>query len=84
MPEVIGIDHIYIAVTDLDRAEAFYDRVMPVLGFIICFFIWIHLSMLAMVVGSIWMIAGIAYGAWKTKGFQSDLVNFDVPSDETK
>jgi catechol 2,3-dioxygenase-like lactoylglutathione lyase family enzyme len=33
MPDVIGIDHIYIAVTDLARAEAFYDRVMPVLGF---------------------------------------------------
>jgi hypothetical protein len=35
-----------------------------------------------MIVGSIWMIAGIAYGAWKTKGFQSDLVNFDVPAEE--
>jgi putrescine importer len=35
-----------------------------------------------MIVGSIWMIAGIAYGAWKTKGFQSDLVNFDLPPDE--
>lgn len=54
----------------------------PVLGFIICFFIWIHLAPLALVVGSIWMIAGIGYGAWKTKGFQTDLVNFDVPADE--
>jgi hypothetical protein len=25
---------------------------------------------------------GIAYGAWKTRGFQSDLVNFDVPPEE--
>jgi hypothetical protein len=24
--EIIGIDHIYIAVTDLQRSEAFYDR----------------------------------------------------------
>lgn len=31
--EVIGIDHIYIAVADLARSEAFYDAVMPVLGF---------------------------------------------------
>jgi glyoxylase I family protein len=31
--EVIGIDHIYIAVTDLARSEVFYDTVMPVLGF---------------------------------------------------
>jgi len=33
MPEVIGIDHIYITVGDLARAETFYDRVMTVLGF---------------------------------------------------
>lgn len=26
MTEVIGIDHIYISVSDLDRSEAFYDR----------------------------------------------------------
>jgi len=33
MPEVIGIDHIYIAVSDMARSEAFYDRAMGVLGF---------------------------------------------------
>jgi catechol 2,3-dioxygenase-like lactoylglutathione lyase family enzyme len=33
MVEVIGIDHIYIAVSDLQRSEAFYDRVFPNLGF---------------------------------------------------
>jgi len=31
--EVIGIDHVFVAVTDLRRSEWFYDRVMPVLGF---------------------------------------------------
>lgn len=34
MTEVTGIDHIYIAVTDLDRSETFYDRVfIQALGF---------------------------------------------------
>jgi len=28
MTEVIGIDHLYITVTDLARSERFYDRVM--------------------------------------------------------
>ena len=54
----------------------------PILGFIICLFIWIHLSNLALVAGSIWMISGIAFGAWKTKGFRGDLVNFDLPAEE--
>jgi catechol 2,3-dioxygenase-like lactoylglutathione lyase family enzyme len=34
MTDVTGIDHIYVAVSDLDRSEAFYDRVMlEALGF---------------------------------------------------
>ncbi|KAF0813597.1 hypothetical protein IGB42_01948 [Andreprevotia sp. IGB-42] len=34
MPEVIGIDHVYIAVSDMRRSEAFYDQVLlTVLGF---------------------------------------------------
>jgi catechol 2,3-dioxygenase-like lactoylglutathione lyase family enzyme len=34
MTEVTGIDHIYISVSDLQRSEPFYDRVLiDVLGF---------------------------------------------------
>ncbi len=33
VPEITGIDHIYIAVSDLTVSEAFYDKAMPALGF---------------------------------------------------
>jgi glyoxylase I family protein len=34
MPDVTGIDHIYFSVSDLPRAEVFYDQVLgTVLGF---------------------------------------------------
>ena len=33
MPEIIGIDHIYITVSDLERSEEFYDVVMDIIGF---------------------------------------------------
>ncbi len=33
MPEVIGIDHIYITVSGMARSEKFYDVGMTVLGF---------------------------------------------------
>jgi len=31
--EVTALDHVYVAVSDLDRSERFYDDVMKLLGF---------------------------------------------------
>jgi catechol 2,3-dioxygenase-like lactoylglutathione lyase family enzyme len=31
--EVTGVDHVYVTVSDLERAERFYDAVMKLLGF---------------------------------------------------
>lgn len=55
--------------------------VMPVLGFLICGFIWLNLSSKALVLGAVWMAAGITYGAIRTRGFRAELVTFEVPSD---
>jgi len=76
---IASLTHYYIRGEDRSPGQL----IPPVLGFLICFFIWIHLSRMAMIVGSIWMIAGIAYGAWKTRGFKAELVNFDVPPEES-
>lgn len=54
----------------------------PVVGFLVCGFIWLHLSRPALILGGVWMTLGIAYGAIKTHGFRADLVNFDIPKDE--
>jgi putrescine importer len=58
------------------------DCVFPVLGFVICLFIWRSLGPWAIVLGTVWMAVGIAYGAVKTKGFKTDLVRFDIPADD--
>src|ERR1700691_1051922 len=63
---VAALTHYYIRGADRTLGQL----IPPVLGFFICLFIWIHLSNLALIAGSIWMAAGIAYGAWKTRGFQ--------------
>jgi len=34
----------------------------------------------ALVLGAVWMAAGITYGAFRTRGFRSELVTFEVPS----
>jgi amino acid transporter len=63
------------------RDRSWSQLLVPALGFLICFFIWTHLSNLALVAGSVWMASGILYGLWKTKGFKEDLVSFDVPAE---
>ena len=54
----------------------------PLAGFTICFFLWKNLSWKAWLVGGIWMVVGIAFGAIKTKGFRGDLVDFELPPEE--
>jgi hypothetical protein len=54
---------------------------VPSLGFLICAFIWINLSLPAKVLGAVWMAVGIIYGAIRTCGFRAELVTFEVPSD---
>jgi amino acid transporter len=73
-----ALTHYYIR----GNGRTLGNLIPPILGFIICLFIWIHLSKLALIAGTIWMAAGIAFGAWKTRGFRGDLVNFDLPADE--
>ncbi len=54
----------------------------PVAGFCICLLLWANLSRTAIVAGLIWMAAGISFGAWKTRGFRGNLINFDMPPEE--
>ena len=73
-----SLTHYYVRGNDRTMGQL----IPPVLGFVICFLLWISLSSKAKIFGAIWMVVGIAYGAWKTRGFQSELVNFDVPPEE--
>jgi putrescine importer len=58
------------------------NLIPPVLGFLICLVLWLSLSRTAQIAGSIWMATGIAYGAWRTRGFKAELVNFDIPPED--
>jgi amino acid transporter len=49
------------------------DLVPPLLGFLICFYIWTSLRTPAKLVGFAWLATGIAYGAWKTNGFRKPI-----------
>jgi putrescine importer len=58
------------------------DFLSPLLGFVICFYIWRNLDSHAKLLGVVWMTVGIIYGVIKTRGFQSDLVRFDIPPED--
>lgn len=53
----------------------------PLAGFLICFYIWLNLRWVAKVAGTIWLAAGIIYGAWRTRGFRGELVEFEIPAE---
>ena len=62
--------------------KKFTNLVPPLAGFVICLLLWLNLSWPAKVAGAIWMAVGIAFGAWKTRGFRGDLVDFELPPEE--
>jgi putrescine importer len=63
------------------RSKDWSNFLVPTLGFCVCFLLWLNLSRPAKIAGVIWMVAGIAYGAVRTRGFKAELVTFDVPDE---
>lgn len=61
------------------KKKKWADAVPPVLGFTICFYIWLSLRTPAKIAGASWLLFGVLYGAYKTRGFRSDLVRFELP-----
>ena len=56
--------------------RTFLNFVIPLVGFVVCAFLWWGLSTPAKTLGSIWMAVGIAFGIWKTNWFRTPL-SFD-------
>ena len=53
----------------------------PLLGFAVCFYIWLSLRTPAKVVGLVWLASGLLYGAWKTNWFTRK-IEFAVPDED--
>ena len=62
------------------RVRTLWNFIVPFIGFFVCLGLWWNLSVRAKILGSAWMAAGIAFGAWKTKGFREPL-SFDAPAE---
>ena len=65
-----------------EREKKLANLIPPAIGFVVCLILWLNLSRTAQIAGTIWMLAGIAFGAWKTRGFRGELVDFSIPAEE--
>src|SRR5215471_12594299 len=66
-----------------EKKRGISNFLVPICGFCVCLLLWLNLSHPAKIAGVVWMGLGIAYGAFKTRGFKADLVSFDVPDEAT-
>jgi amino acid transporter len=65
-----------------EKQKRLRNLLPPALGFAVCLLLWLNLSRTAQIAGGVWMAAGIVFGAWKTRGFRGELVNFEIPGED--
>jgi putrescine importer len=54
--------------------KSLWSFLLPLLGFIVCFYLWLSLDIKAQIVGVCWLSTGLLYGAWRTSGFRKPLL----------
>ncbi len=58
--------HFYIRKKERNGIKFIWNLVFPMMGFAICFYIWINMSKISKIVGFSWMAIGIIYGLVKS------------------
>lgn len=66
------------------RAErkTVWNFLLPVLGFVVCFYLWVSLGPKAKIAGLVWLATGLLYGAWRTSWFRQPLPFARLESEE--
>jgi amino acid transporter len=60
-----------------EKRNILTDAALPLLGFVVCFIIWISLPLPAKLVGGIWLVAGVIFLILKTRGFKEKPLEID-------
>ena len=58
------------------RDRRIRQLVPPILGFLVCLYLWTNLSPKALTIGFAWLCAGVLYGAWRTNFYRRPLTMF--------
>ncbi len=67
-----------------ETRKRWFNLVSPVLGFLICTLLWLSLSWRAKELGIGWIVIGLAWGAYNTRGFKRELVNLEIPDTDAE
>lgn len=62
--------------------KRFWPFILPVMGFLICLYLWLSLGIKAKIVGICWLTAGVLYGAYKTSWFRNPIQFSRIENDE--
>lgn len=60
----------------------FGNFIVPLLGFLICLYLWLSLGIKAKIVGICWLSLGLLYGAYRTSWFRKPLEFAKIETDE--
>jgi putrescine importer len=60
------------------KRNVFSDLIIPLMGFLVCFSIWISLPFPAKIIGGIWLIIGLIYLFIKTRGLRQKPAELDL------
>jgi len=55
--------------------------IAPVLGFVVCLYLWASLAWITLTIGACWLALGVLYGAWRTSGFRKPIEFARIESD---
>jgi len=65
----VSLLHFWFAPEARGRRNFFVDAFIPGFGFVFCFVLLLSLQTWTKYAGLIWLVVGLAYGAYKTRGF---------------
>jgi len=55
---------------------------VPLLGFVICLYLWLSLGSAAKIAGMVWLALGVLYGGWRTSWFRQPMDFAQITSEE--
>jgi amino acid transporter len=64
------VRHFWQRLGQRNGKQSLVNLTLPLLGFAVCFYIWLHLSPFALKLGAAWMAIGLVYLLVLTRGFQ--------------